>query len=47
MRLASKSTRYGLVEVKQEGSSYALYVAGELKYSSADLNFIMSKYDEY
>ncbi len=47
MRIASKNTWCGLVEVKQSGASYALYVAGQLKMSSYDLNFIMDEYDKY
>lgn len=47
MRLECKFTRYGLVEIRQEGCSYGLYVADVLKYSSSDKNYIMSKYNEY
>ena len=46
-RLKSKSTSFGLVEVVQCGSDYRLYVAGELKCYSSDLDYIMREFDRY
>ena len=46
-RVTCKNTCYGLVEVKQQGSDYVLYVGGSIKAISKDLSYIMSKYDEY
>ncbi len=46
--LKGKTTSYGLVEVRQESSGwYSLYVNGQLKEQSADLNYILREYDRY
>jgi len=47
--LKNKSTSYGLVEIRDSSISrwYALYINGELKEQSADLNYIQSQYDKY
>ena len=48
MTLKSKHTSYGLVEVRQESNGwYSLYVGGEMKEQSADLNYIMQQYDRW
>ena len=45
--LKGKTTSYGLIEVRQEGSWYGLYINGQLKEQSADLNYILREYDRY
>lgn len=49
MVLKSKRTSYGLIEVRDSSIAgwYALYINGQLKEQSADLNFIMRQYDRY
>jgi len=47
MTLKSKKGPYGLVELRQEGSMYVLYVAGSIKGQSSDLNFMMREFDRY
>ncbi len=49
MILKSKRTGYGLIEVREASTAgwYALYINGELKKQSADLNYILSEYDKY
>jgi len=49
MTLKSKRTGYGLVEIRNSSIAgwYALYINGELKEQSADLNYIQSQYDRY
>jgi len=49
MTLKSKRTGYGLIEIRDSSISgwYALYINGELKEQSADLNYIQSQYDKY
>ncbi len=47
MTLKGKRTKHGLVEIKEKGSSYCLYINGELKESSSDLNYILRRYDTY
>jgi len=45
--LKGKRTRYGLVEIREHGSSYCIYVNGVLKESSSDLNYILQRFDKY
>lgn len=47
MTLKGKRTRYGLVEIKEQSGSYCIYVNGELKESSSDLNYILRRFDKY
>lgn len=50
MTLKSKVVSYGLVEVVDAGtagSRYRLYVAGQLKEVSDNLNTILSCYNQY
>lgn len=49
MLLKSKRTSYGLVEVRESSITgwYALYINGELKEQSADLEYILRQYDRY
>ncbi len=49
MTYKSKVTSLGLIEVKDSGvlGWYALYVNGQLKEQSADLNYILRQYDKY
>lgn len=47
MTLKSKKGSYGLVEIRQEGSDYVLYVGGTIKEISKDLNYILRQYDRY
>ncbi len=44
--LKAKSTGYGLVELRTIGSSYAVYVAGQLKLSTSDLVYAISVFDK-
>ena len=41
----AKTTSYGLVEVRQEGTMYVLYVNGSISMQSADLNYILREFD--
>ena len=46
--LKGKTTSFGLIEVRQESNGwYALYINGQLKTQSADLNYILQEYDRY
>lgn len=47
MTLKGKRTSYGLVEIREQGSRYGIYVNGELKESSSDLNYILQRFDKY
>ena len=47
MTLKGKRTSYGLVEIREERSGYAIYVNGILKESSTDLNYILRRFDSY
>ena len=47
MTLKSKVTSLGLIELKDEGGRYTLYVAGVLRESSADLNYVLSRFESY
>ncbi len=47
MTLKGKRTSYGLVEIRQEGCSYCIYVNDVLKESSYDLDYILGRYDSY
>ncbi len=47
MTLKGKRTSYGLVEIREERSGYAIYVNGKLKESSSDLNYILRRFDTY
>ena len=47
MTLKGKRTKYGLVEIREERSGYAIYVNGILKESSSDLNYILKRFDTY
>ena len=49
MTLKSKRTGYGLIEIRDSSilGWYALYINGELKEQSADLNYIQQQYDRY
>ena len=47
MTLKGKRTSYGLVEIREKGSSYGIYVNGVLKESSSDLNYILKRFDKY
>ena len=43
--LKSKTTSYGLVELRQEGTMYVLYLNGSIRSQSADLNFMIREFD--
>ena len=43
--LKSKSVSYGLVELRQEGYMYCIYVNGELKEYSQNLDFLMRLFE--
>jgi hypothetical protein len=45
MLLKSKVTSYGLVELRQEGGEYRLYVNGTLKKYSKDPDTMMREFD--
>ena len=47
MLIKSKHTSYGLIEVREAciAGWYALYVNGELKKQSPDLDYILGEYD--
>ena len=45
MPLKSKVTSYGLVELRQEGGEYRLYVNGTLKKYSEDLDTMMREFE--
>lgn len=47
MRIKSKMTKHGLVEIIQSGSRYSLVVNDVIKKQSADLNYILGEYDRY
>lgn len=47
MTLKGKRTTYGLVELKEERSGYAIYVNGVIKESSSDLNYVLRRFDTY
>ena len=49
MTLKSKRTSYGLIEIRDASTAgwFALYINGELKEQSADLNYIQNQYDKY
>ena len=49
MTLKSKRTSYGLIEIRDSSIAgwFALFINGELKEQSADLNYIQSQYDRY
>ena len=47
MTLKGKRTSYGLVEIREERSGYAIYVNGSLKESSWDLDYILKRFDSY
>lgn len=47
MTLKGKRTRYGLVEIREDRSGYAIYVNSILKENSADLNCILRRFDSY
>ncbi|MBR6420232.1 MAG: hypothetical protein IKS42_07850 [Oscillospiraceae bacterium] len=45
--LKSKTVSYGLIEVYEQSDGwYGLYINGDLKEQSPDLNFILSEYDK-
>ena len=47
--IKSKRSSYGLVEIRNSSilGWYALYINGDLKEQSADLNYIQSQYDRH
>ena len=47
MTLKGKRTRYGFVEIIEKGGGYGIYVNGVLKERSADLNYILRRFDMY
>ena len=49
MTLKSKRTGYGLIEIRDSSIAgwYALYINGDLKEQSADLDYIQRQYDKY
>lgn len=49
MVLKSKRTSYGLIEIRDASTAgwYALYINGELKEQSAELNYIQREYEKY
>ncbi len=42
-----KQRSIGLIEIRQSGTTYRLYVAGSMKYQSSDYSFIRHEYDKY
>lgn len=47
-RIQAKDSSYGIVEIKRRSDGwYLLYVSGDLKSQSADLNYILREYDQY
>lgn len=46
MVLKSKTTSYGLVELKEEYGEYRLYVNGTLKSYSSDLSFMIREFEK-
>lgn len=49
MVIKSKRTSLGYIEVRESGvlGWYALFVNGQLKEQSADLNYILRQFDKY
>lgn len=47
MTVKGKMSRYGLVEIREVGSNYGLFVNGELKERSSDLNYLLRRFDSY
>ena len=47
--LKSKRTGYGLVEIRDVSTAgwVGLYINGDLKEQSADLNYIQNQYEKY
>ena len=47
--LKSKRTSYGLIEIRDASAFgwYALYINGDLKEQSTDLDYILRQYDKY
>ncbi len=47
MTLKGKRTSYGLVEIRQEGSSYSIYLNDVLRETSSNLTYILQRFDSY
>lgn len=43
--LKAKTVSYGLVEVRQSGSLYSIWVNGQIKEVSSDLTFILQTFE--